>query len=252
MYPYPRKRLPPSQTIHSLHPISECLDSGKTLSKVFIDKAKRKDQIRDFLKRLSDAGVPVAFVPKIKLDKLTNNAAHQGIVAITSPISFSDLANVVQLTFEEGRMPFVVLLDSVTDVRNLGAIVRTALCAGVDAIVVDENIGSLNADCMKVSAGALAQVPICRVKNMDSAIKYLKNSGITIAACTEKAKADIFSADFKQPVALVMGAEDSGIDKCNLRLCDLDLKIPMHGTISSLNVSVAAAIAMYEVRRQRA
>lgn len=239
-----------NELVFGTRALLEVIKSGKTISKIFIDKAPGKTNNKELLNIVREKEIPVSYVPKIKLDKLTTKN-HQGVIGLMSPIEFSNLENIVQLAFEKGRMPFILLLNQVTDVRNIGAIVRTAACVGVDAVVVEWNVSAMNGDCMKVSAGALATVPICRTKNIANTITYLQSCGIIVAACTEKATEYIYSTDFKQPIAILMGSEGFGINNNNLKKTDLKIKIPMHGSISSLNVSVAAAIAMYEVLRQR-
>jgi 23S rRNA (guanosine2251-2'-O)-methyltransferase len=238
------------ELIYGIHSIIETIKSGKTLSKVFIDRSSIKTASKELLDLLHKQNIPFSNVPKIKLDKLTKKN-HQGAIGLMSPIEFSNLEDIIQATFESGKMPFILLLNQVTDVRNVGAIVRTAACVGVDAVVVEWSGSAMNGDCMKVSAGALSKVPICRTKNIFTTISYLQGCGIIVAACTEKAEKTIYTADFKQPIALLMGSEGFGISSSNLKKTDFKIKIPMHGSISSLNVSVAAAIAMYEVLRQR-
>lgn len=238
------------ELVFGIHPIIETIKAGKTVSKIFLDKSFGSTGNKDLLSLIKEKEIPTSYVPKVKLDSFTKKN-HQGVIALISPIDFCDLENIVQASFEKGKMPFILLLNNLTDVRNVGAIVRTADCIGVDAVVVEWSGCALNGDCMKTSAGALARVPICRTRNLPSTISYLQSSGINVAACTEKATSDIYSTNLNQPIAILMGSEGFGIESENLKRANLKMKIPMLGSISSLNVSVSAAVAMYEVLRQR-
>lgn len=238
------------ELIFGTNALIEVIKSGKTISKVFIDKAPGKTNNKELLNLIKEKSIPTSYVPKIKLDKLTDKN-HQGVIGLMAPIDFCDLDTVIQSTSKQGKVPFILMLNNITDVRNIGAIVRTADCVGIDAIIIESSGCALNGDCMKTSAGALARVPICRTANLQSTIHYLKTCGISIVACTEKTDSDIYSTDLKKPIAILMGSEGFGIDSQILKQADLKMKIPMKGTISSLNVSVAAAISMYEVLRQR-
>ena len=174
------------------------------------------------------------------------------MIAFISAVSYQRLGDIIPSLFEEGKVPFIVLLDGITDVRNFGAIARTCECTGVDAIVLPERGSvSVNADAVKTSAGALLHIPVCRERSIHSAIRYLKDSGIKVVAASEKAVMNYTRVDYTVPVAVVMGAEDTGVDADNLRLCDEMVAIPQVGNIGSLNVSVAAGVMMYEVVRQR-
>ena len=177
---------------------------------------------------------------------------HQGVIAILSPISYYSLEQIVPQLYEEGSLPFIILLDGITDTRNFGAIARTAECAGVDTIVIPErNSVSVNGDAVKTSAGALLHLPVCREQNIVSAVKFLKDNGYMIVGASEKGEMQYVEPDYTLPVAIVMGAEDKGISPEVLRLCDKLVAIPLVGNIGSLNVSVAAGVMMYEVVRQR-
>jgi len=174
------------------------------------------------------------------------------VVAFISPIEFQNLENILPALFEKGMNPFFVVLDKITDVRNFGAITRTAECAGVDAIIIPEKgSAQISADAVKTSAGALLKIPVCRVKNLSKTLKFLQESGIQLVAATEKAKENYYSTNFTAPTALVMGSEDTGVDMEILKVADKMVKIPIMGDIDSLNVSVAAGILMYEVVKQR-
>jgi 23S rRNA (guanosine2251-2'-O)-methyltransferase len=195
--------------------------------------------------------VPVQKVPLEKLNRITLKN-HQGVIAFISPVTFQHIEDIIPSIYEEGRMPFIVVLDGVTDVRNFGAIARTCECAGVDAIVVPIKGGAaLNGDAVKTSAGALLKIPVCREHNIVNALKFIVSSGIKVVAATEKASQNYTETSMSEPLAIVMGAEDEGVSPEILRLCDNMVKIPMLGTIDSLNVSVAAGVLIYEAVRQR-
>ena len=190
-------------------------------------------------------------VPVEKLNRLTRKN-HQGVFAFVSPISFHRTENVIPQLFEEGKIPLFLILDRVTDVRNFGAIVRSAECSGVHAIIVPERgSAAINGDAMKTSAGALSSVPICREFNLKATIDFLKNSGIQVVACTEKTEDLIYAPDYTIPTAIILGSEEDGISEEYLKLCAHKTKIPMIGNIGSLNVSVSAGVILYEVVRQR-
>lgn len=177
---------------------------------------------------------------------------HQGVIAFISPVVYQRIEDIIPAIYEEGRNPFIVVLDSVTDVRNFGAIARTCECAGVDAIVIPA-VGSapINADAIKTSAGALLSIPVCREMNLGNTLKFLTASGLKLIAATEKADSEYVEATYNDPVAIVMGSEDEGISPDHLRLCQDLVSIPLFGKIESLNVSVAAGIIIYEAVRQR-
>ena len=190
-------------------------------------------------------------MPIERINKITRKN-HQGVVAILSAVTYYTLDNIIPQLYEDGLLPFVVVLDGITDVRNFGAIARTCECVGANAIVIPERGSvSVNADAVKTSAGALHHIPVCRERNVVSAVRFLKDNGYQIVAASEKANINYTQADYTTPVALVMGAEDVGVSPEVIKLCDTFVSIPMFGNISSLNVSVAAGVMMYEVVRQR-
>lgn len=229
----------------------ETVLAGHTIDRIFIDRSPKSPLHQELLTLLQQRQVPYRLVPTAKLNRLTRKN-HQGVVAFRSPINFVPLEEVVQASYEQGKAPLILLLDGITDVKNFGAIVRTAACTGVEVVIVPTQGGaSLSGDAMKTSAGALAHVPICRVKSLKGAIQYLQASGLSVLACHEKASKVLYQTDLKGPVAIVLGAEDRGISMGNLALADVEAKIPVVGPIASLNVSVAAAVALYEVVRQR-
>ena len=209
------------------------------------------DLSKELLAKIREYGVVMQKVPQEKLNRITMKN-HQGAIAILSPVSYQKLENLVPLFYEEGRNPFIIVLDGITDTRNFGAIGRTADCAGVDAIVIPErNSVSVTPDAMKTSAGGLLYVPVCREKSTLEAVKFLKANGYRVVGATEKGARDYTEADYTVPVAIVMGNEETGISDEVLRQCDDLAAIPICGKIGSLNVSVAAGVMMYEAVRQR-
>ena len=190
-------------------------------------------------------------VPIEKINRITRKN-HQGVIAFISPVSYLRLENIVPTLYEEGKIPFIVLLDGLTDVRNFGAIARTCECAGVDAIVIPERGSvSVTPDAVKTSAGALLHLPVCRERSIPEALHYLQGCGVKIVAASEKASELYTAPDYTVPVAVVMGAEDVGLSPQTLRYCETRVALPQRGQIGSLNVSVAAGVMIYEVVRQR-
>ena len=239
--------------LFGLRPILEALSAGRTLEKIFLLRGTKNSLVTDISTAAREAGIQVQMVPVEKLDNLTRKN-HQGAVAFVSPIDYAPLDNIVSGLFEEGKVPFLLLLDRITDVRNFGAIARTAECLGVHALVVpSRGAAQINGDALKTSAGALNILPVCREVSLHETIRFLQQSGITVVACTEKAEEAVGSTniDFSGPVAVLMGSEEDGISPDLLNLADVKLKVPMSGQIQSLNVGVAAGIMLFEVARQR-
>ncbi len=243
-----------SNIIYGIHPIIEALKQNKTIEKLFIQNGISQQALRTIKEALKQSGqsVRLQYVPIEKLNYLSKGAAHQGIVAQTSIIEYQDYQQIISQTIDSGRKPFILFLDHITDVRNLGAIARSCECAGVDCIIVpNEGSAQINADAIKTSAGALSKIPICKSANTKTTLNFIKQNSINIYAATEKADKIYTQVNMQTPLCLVMGAEDKGLSKEVLRLCDEFIKIPMQGEISSLNVSVAAGILLFEVLRQR-
>jgi len=231
--------------------VIESIKSGKTIDKIFIQKDLSNDLSKELMQMLRGSMVSIAKVPVEKLNRFTRKN-HQGVVAFVSPIDFVTLHNIVANSYEDGVAPLVLILDRITDVRNFGAICRSAECARVNGIVIPSRGGSMiNSDAIKTSAGALNYLSICKENNLTESVKYLKNSGFQIISCTEKADHMLYQSDMRIPTAIILGSEEDGISEELLVLSDHLLKIPVSGNIASLNVSVAAGIVLYECVRQR-
>lgn len=237
--------------IYGTRAVIEAIHAGKEIEKVMIQSGLSNDLIKELITLAREKQVPYTFVPAEKLKRLSSKN-HQGVICLLSSVSYASLENIIDKAFSEGREPFLLMLDRVTDVRNFGAIARTAECAGVDGIVIGEKGSApVTSDAMKTSAGALNYLPVCREKDLKKTIRLLRDSGIRVIACTEKAAKNIYDIEIAGPVALIMGSEEDGIDNALLRDADELAKIPMKGKIGSLNVSVAAGIAIYEILRRR-
>ena len=236
--------------IFGIRAVIEAIEGGTTIDKVFIKNDTTGALSKELSELAKERNIPVQRVPVEKLNRLTKKN-HQGVLAFVSPVPYYDIEEIVTRCFEEGKMPKLIILDGVTDIRNFGAIARTADCAGFDAVVIPERGSvSVTPDAIKTSAGALFYLPVCRCKNILDTVRILKSSGIKIVGASEKAGYDYTKADYKCPVGIVMGAEDTGISSQVIRECDELVSIPILGNISSLNVSVAAGIMMYETVRQ--
>lgn len=240
-----------NEMIFGVRAVLEAMDAGKEIDKILVKRDIQSELSRELFAALKGRTIPVQRVPVEKLNRITRKN-HQGVIAFISAVEYASIETVIPTLFEEGKNPFVVLLDGITDVRNFGSIARTCDCSGVDAVIIPSH-GSVtvNADAVKTSAGALHTLPVCREKNITETIKYLKASGLRIVCATERGKLDYTKSDFTAPVCVVMGAEDTGIPAEHLALCDDWVSIPQYGRIESLNVSVATAVILYECVRQR-
>lgn len=237
--------------IFGIRAIIEAIHTGKEIDKVFIQKDAQGDLMQELMKTMKKNNINFSYVPVEKLNRLTHNN-HQGAVASIAPISFVSLETLVESVIESGKKPFFLILDQLSDARNFGAIIRTAECTGVDGIIVQkQGSAPVNGDTVKTSAGAVFNVPICKVDHIKDAIFYLQGSGIKTVAATEKTESNIYNIDFNQPVAIIMGSEDRGVNPSVLKIVDEKAKLPMFGTIGSLNVSVACGAFLYETVRQR-
>ncbi len=237
--------------IFGVHPIIEAINAGKEIDKLYIQRDIKGAGLSELRKAIKKAKIPFAHVPIQKLNKLTNGN-HQGIVGLISPIALQDIEEILAKLFEENKIPLLLILDKITDVRNFGAISRTAECAGVDAIIIPKRESAqINADAIKTSTGALQRIAVCKVDNLTDTVFFLKESGVKIIACTEKTNETIYQPNYKTPCAIIMGSEEKGISNQLLKASDDKAKIPLIGQIASLNVSVAAGIILYEAVKQR-
>ena len=238
--------------VYGIHAVTEALDAGRELEKVLIKRERGTSDTFGALRgRLITEKIPFQHVPAEKLNAITRKN-HQGVIAYVSEISYSEIEFILPELFEKGKTPLLLVLDQVSDVRNFGAIARTAECAGVDAIVVP-NKGSarITAEAVKTSAGALHSIPVCRHPDLRLLLDYLRSSGLQVFAASEKAETAIYQADLTVPAAILMGSEDQGVSPALMEFVDHSVSIPQFGTIGSLNVSVAAGVVIYEVLRQR-
>ncbi len=240
-----------NQMIFGLRAVIEAIIAGKDIESIFIQRGLTGGLFSELRTLLREYDLPSQQVPIEKLNRITLKN-HQGVIAFISPITYQKIEDIIPTIFEKGEVPLILVLDSITDVRNFGAIVRTAECSGVHAIVVPKKgSAQINPDAVKTSAGALYKVPICRHDNLLQTVRFLKDSGLQLIACTEKTEDLIYKPDYTSPSAIIMGAEDEGISFDLMRNADYLTKIPMSGEIESLNVSVSAGIILYEAVRQR-
>jgi len=237
--------------IFGIRAIIEAVNAGKTIDKLFIQKGLHNDLFAELWKLVRLKRINYKHVPLEKINRLTRKN-HQGVFAFISPIDFHNIEDVVPSLYEQGKNPLILVLDRITDVRNFGAIARTAECAGVDAIIIPEqNAAAINADAIKTSAGALHKITVCRTWNLKLAIQFMKESGIQLVGCTEKTQDMMYKPDYTPPTAIIMGSEEDGVSPEFLKMCDARAKIPLAGKIASLNVSVATGVILYEAIRQR-
>src|SRR6476620_10066613 len=231
--------------------VMEAIKAGRDIEKIYIQAGLNNDLAKELINLARTNKVPFTFVPLPKLNTLSSKN-HQGVICMLSAVQFAPLENIIDKIYSDGREPFFLILDRITDVRNFGAIARTVECAGLDGIIIGEKGNApISADAMKTSAGALNHLPVCRVKDMTKTFRLLKDNGIQIVACTEKADKTLYEMELNSPLAIIMGSEEDGISQEILKAADHHAKIPMKGQISSLNVSVAAGIAIYEAVRQK-
>ncbi|MCH4551534.1 23S rRNA (guanosine(2251)-2'-O)-methyltransferase RlmB [Aestuariibaculum lutulentum] len=237
--------------IFGIRAIIEAINAGETIDKVFLQKGLKGDLFTELESVLRKNAVNSSYVPVEKLNRLTKGN-HQGAVAQISPIAFYDLEDLVLQVTESGKTPLFLLLDQLSDVRNFGAIIRTAECTGVNGIIIQKKGGApVNGDTIKTSAGAVFKIPICKVDHIKDAVFYMQASGIKVVAATEKTDATLYDVDFTEPCAIIMGSEDRGINPSTLKVVDAKAKLPLLGEIGSLNVSVACGAFLYEAVRQR-
>ncbi len=229
----------------------EAIEAGKEIDKVLVQQGSRGTLSQELRQLLVRNAIPIQTVPLEKLNNISRQN-HQGVIAFVSPITYGNLDNIIASVYESGEVHRLLMLDGITDVRNFGAICRTAECMGVHAVIIPEKgAAQINEEAIKTSAGALYNIPICREKSLGNALENLQKSGIRVVACSEKKEQTLEEVDMRQPICIIMGSEENGISNELLRKADEIAKVPMIGKISSLNVSVAAGIALYELTRQR-
>ncbi|RLD77773.1 MAG: 23S rRNA (guanosine(2251)-2'-O)-methyltransferase RlmB [Bacteroidetes bacterium] len=237
--------------IFGIRTVIEAIKAGKDFDKIQVQRGTQSTLLKELLAIAKTTGIPVQFLPPEKF-RVYSYKNHQGVIAVLSPVTYQKIENILPDIYEKGEDPFILILDEVSDVRNFGAISRTAECAGIHAIVIpDKGSAAINSDAIKASAGALYQIPVCRVHNILSAIDLMKESGLQIVAASEKSDKNYTEAKFTGPLAIVMGSEEKGVSYKILKLCDETVKIPILGSIESLNVSVATGILLYEAVKQK-
>jgi 23S rRNA (guanosine2251-2'-O)-methyltransferase len=237
--------------IYGTRSVMEAVTGDRELERIYIQQGINNPLINELRALLKDKGIIYQQVPVEKLNRLIKGN-HQGVIAFLSAVEYSQIEDVLPEIFSKGEVPLLVMLDRITDVRNFGAIARTCECAGVHCLIVpSRGSAQINSDAIKTSAGALHKITVCRENNLKSTIDFLQNSGVQVIACTEKGAEKLYNADFTIPTVIIMGSEESGISGEYLRKADKRVKIPMSGSIGSLNVSVATAIIIYEAVRQR-
>ena len=247
----PQQRPKKSSMIIGRQPVMEAINSGKQLEKIYIQTDARGMIIDELRSLAQQNSIPLSNVPVAKLDGF-NITGHEGCVAILAKVQYHDLQEVISFVVEKGETPLFIMLDGITDIRNIGGIARTAYCCGVQAIIIpDKGVGALNEDAIHTSAGALEKIMICRVNSLMKAVDELHLNGIKVFASEMTALKNVFDCDFKEPCAIIMGSEEKGIFSALLKICDEQFKIPMAGDFESLNVSVATGIILFEVLKQR-
>jgi 23S rRNA (guanosine2251-2'-O)-methyltransferase len=240
-----------NQLIFGIRAVIEAIRSGKEIESLYLQRGVGGELITELKVLLHEYGMVAQQVPVEKLNRLTPKN-HQGAVAFISPIIYQKIENIIPEIYERGETPLILVLDSITDVRNMGAIARTAECAGVHALVIPaRGVAQINPDAVKTSAGALYKIPVCRHDNFLQTVRFLQESGLQLVCCTEKTKDFIYKPDYTTPTAIIMGSEEDGVRNEIIRIADHLAKIPMYGEIESLNVSVATGIILYEAIRQR-
>lgn len=236
--------------LYGMRPVIEAIAAGKEIDKLMLQQGLKGELVPELRKLINENNIPYQYVPIEKLNRMVRGN-HQGVVCFVSPVIFQPIENLLLSVFDKGETPLFIILDRITDVRNMGAIARTAECAGAHGLIIPEKGGApISADAMKASAGALNSIPVHRSSNLKNTIDYLKQSGLKIVAASEKGKSNYYDTDLTGPLAIIMGSEEDGVSGEYLRRCDEVLNIPMRGTIGSLNVSVAAGILLFEVVKQ--
>jgi len=247
----PQARPKKSSLIAGRKAVLEAIESGKALDRIYINNKIHNDSLKEIKSLASQNSIPINYVPVEKLNSF-NVENHEGFVALLSRIHYQDLQQVISWVVEKGEVPLFLILDGITDIRNIGGIARTAFCMGVQAIIIpDKGVGALNEDAVLTSAGALEKIAVCRVNSLLKAVDEMHLNGIKVLASEMQASKNVFDIDFKEPVAIVMGSEEKGIYPALMKACDEKFKIPMAGDFESLNVSVATGMILYEAMKQK-
>lgn len=237
--------------LFGIRPLMEAIDAGKNFDKIFLKKGERGDSFRELMQMIKEHDLFFQIVPEEKLNRLTRKN-HQGVVAFLTHVEYQRIEQVLPAIYESGKEPLIVLLDRITDVRNFGAIARSAECMGAHALVIPvRGMAPASGDAIKASAGALMRIPVCRESHLKESIQLMKDSGLKIISCTEKGEDSLFETDLSGPICLIMGSEEDGVSGEYLKRSDHSCFIPMAGQTSSLNVSVASGIFLAEVCRNR-
>jgi len=240
-----------NQMVFGIRAVIEAIDSGKEIESIFVQRGLSGSLLLELKSLLKEHNLSFQQVPIEKLNRITRKN-HQGVIAIISPITYQHIEDILPAIYEKGEVPLLLMLDGITDVRNMGAIARTAECAGVHAIIVPKKgSAEINPDAIKTSAGALFKIPVCREDSLGKIGRFLIESGVQLVVATEKTTDSIYDVDYAVPSCVIMGAEDTGVSDDLIRIADKLGKIPMYGTIGSLNVSVSAGVIIYEAIRQR-
>ncbi|MDG1404383.1 23S rRNA (guanosine(2251)-2'-O)-methyltransferase RlmB [Polaribacter sp.] len=238
--------------IFGIRAIIEAIESGTSINKIYLQKGLRGELFYELQKLIETRSLTTSMVPIEKLDRLSKRSNHQGAVAQISPVEFHDLEKLIEKILASEEKPLLLLLDQLSDVRNFGAIIRTAECTGVHGIIIQKNGSApVNAETIKTSAGAAFKIPICKVDHIKDALFLLQASDIKTVAATEKTESSVYDIDLNQPMAIVMGSENKGVNPSILKMVDYKAKLPLLGEIASLNVSVACGAFLYETVRQR-
>jgi len=246
-----REKRETNQMVFGIRAVMEAIDSGKEIESLFVQRGLSGPLFAEFKAMVKEYELSFQQVPIEKLNRITKKN-HQGVIAVISPITYRNVEDILPEIYEKGETPLFIMLDGVTDVRNMGAIARTAECAGVHAIIVPKKgSAEINPDAIKTSAGALYKIPVCRQDSLSKTGKFLIESGVQLVVSTEKTEESIYSVDYTVPTCIIMGAEDVGVSDDLIRISDKLAKIPMFGEIESLNVSVSAGVVIYEALRQR-
>jgi 23S rRNA (guanosine2251-2'-O)-methyltransferase len=240
-----------NQLVFGIRAVIEAIKSDKDIEAIYVQRGLAGDIFQEFKKLLKERNLAFQEVPAEKLNRITQKN-HQGVIAEVSSITYQKIEDIIPAIYEKGQTPLIVILDGITDVRNLGAIARTAECAGVHALIVpSKGSAQINPDAIKTSAGALFNIPVCRHDNLRKTAIFLQESGLQLVVSTEKTNTLLYQPDYTMPTAVILGSEDDGVSSELIRIADHLTKIPMFGEIESLNVSVSAGIILYEVIRQR-